>query len=426
MTLNVPEYYREHLIPHDELGMRMRRFQEGLREGCVDGALITHKSGLYYLAGTVQPVQLYVPAEGEPLLLVRRNEGRVQLESPWRRVSLRSLRKLADTLRQEAALAAGAKLGLELDVMPVLTFRRYQKALPDVGWHDVGRTLRSQRMIKSAWEIGRLRAILPLARDMLAAIPTLLEAGISEVAFAGRMEGFARARGHQGRSWVRGYNMDMYWGHIIAGPNGSVGSFFDSPNGGWGLNPHKPDGPGELIIEPGMPVLVDWGALAGGYVLDHTRTAVIGELPSELQDAYEATVAIQNGVIAEVRPGALGSDLYALALEIAAREGISDGFGGRGDNQARFVGHGIGIEVNELPLFAAGWKKPLQANMIFALEPKYVHPTLGIVGVENSWLVTEDGIERLTAEGDELISVTQPRTHPQPLSRGESKPKLPS
>ena len=405
MTLNVPDYYRQYLVPHDELRSRMGRFQERLREVKLDGALITHKSGLYYLAGTVQPSQLYVPAEGDPLLLVRRNKERLQLESPWPNVPLRSFRKLAETLTQQVSLAANAKLGLELDVMPVLTFRRYQKALPNVAWHDVGRALRNQRMIKSAWEIEQLRKIQPLAYEMLAAIPTLLQTGITEVEFAGRMEAFARARGHSGRSWVRGYNMEMYWGHIIAGPSGSVGSFFDSPNGGWGLNPHKPDGPGELLIEPGMPVLVDWCALRGGYVLDHTRTAVIGDLPAELQDAYQATVAVQNAVIAAARPKTLGSELYALALEIANREGISDGFGGRGDNQARFVGHGIGIEVNELPLLAKGWDKPLQPNMIFALEPKYVHPTLGIVGVENSWLVTEDGVERLTAEGDDVIQV---------------------
>lgn len=405
MTLKVPDYYQQHIIPAYELRSRVRRFQDALRGQALDGALISHKSGLYYLAGTIQPVQLYVPATGEPVLLVRRNQERVQVESPWRMVAMRSFRRLADTLKKEASLPAAVKLGLELDVMPVLTFRRYQKALPAVEWHDVGSLLRQQRMIKTEWEVKQLRDIRPLADEMLASVSHLLEAGITEVAFAGRMEAFARARHHSGRSWLRGYNMEMYWGHIIAGPSGSVGSFFDSPNGGWGLHPNKPDGPGQLVIEEGMPVLVDWGALRGGYVLDHTRTAVIGALPAELQEAYDATVAVQDAVIAKAKPGVLGSELYDLALDLAAREGISDGFGGRGDNQARFVGHGIGIEVNELPLLAKGWHKPLEANMVFALEPKYVHPTLGIVGVENSWLVTENGVERLTSAGDEVIRV---------------------
>ncbi|MGH2542069.1 MAG: M24 family metallopeptidase, partial [Ardenticatenaceae bacterium] len=256
-----------------------------------------------------------------------------------------------------------------------------------------------------AWELEQMRAIQPLAREMLAAIPDLLEAGLTELEFASRLEAFARPRGHQGRSWLRAYNQEMYWGHILAGPSGSVASFFDSPNGGWGLNPAKPDGPGLRLIEPDIPVLVDYVAARGSYVLDQSRTAVVGALPAELQEAYDATVAVQEAVVAAARPGVFGSELFDLALEVAEREGIADGFGGRGDNQARFVGHGIGIEIDELPLLAAGQGEPLQPDMVFALEPKYVHPTLGIVGLENSWLVTEDGVERLTPEGDGVIVV---------------------
>lgn len=403
MTLDLPESYRAQLVPHEEQQARVEQFQHALRVATLDGALITHNTGLYYLAGTIQPAQLYVPVEGEPLLLVRRNEERVALESRWAIEPLRSMRSLPDALSLRGPLPA--RLGLELDVMPVLTFRRYQKALPAIEVVDVGATLRAQRSIKRPWEIERLRAIQPLAREMLAAVPRLLESGISEIEFAARMEGYARARGHQGRAWLRAYNQDMYWGHIIAGPSGTVGSFFDSPNGGWGLNPAKPDGPGRQIIEPGMPVLVDYFATSGGYVLDQTRTAVIGQLPAELQEAFEATLAVQAAVVEAARPGVFGSELFELAQEVAAREGIAEGFGGRGDNQARFVGHGIGMEIDELPLLAAGWGEPLQPNMVFALEPKFVHPTLGIVGIENSWLVTEEGVERLTTEGDEVIRV---------------------
>lgn len=404
MTLTPPPYYQQHLVPHEELAARVSRFQASLQAKALDGALISHQTGLYYLAGTIQASHLYVPAKGHPLLMVRRNETRIALESPWERVPMRSLRLLATTIATHRT-PLPLQLGLELDVMPVLTWQRYQKALPEVRWHDVGGILRKQRAIKTAWEIERLRAVRPLAEEMLASIPQLLEPGITEVAFAGRLEAHARARGHQGRSWMRAYNSDMYWGHLMAGPSGSVASHFDSPNGGWGLNPAKPDGPGEILITPGMPVLVDYVAAWGGYALDQTRTAVIGELPADLQTAYEATVAIQNAVVAAAKPGVLGSELFQIALDVAEQEGIADGFGGRGDNQARFVAHGIGIEIDELPLLAKRWHQPLEPNMIFALEPKYVHPTLGIVGIENVWLVTEEGVERLTSEADEVIHV---------------------
>ncbi len=403
MTLTPPLHYVETLVPHDELRERVALFQHTLSVAALGGALITHSTGLYYLAGTIQPAHLYVPAEGEPLLLVRRNTARIALESPWPTEPLTSLRRLPDALAAGGALPE--RLGIELDVMPVLTFRRYEKALPGIAWQDVGGTLRAQRSVKTAWEIGQLRAIQPLASEMLAAIPRLLRAGMSEIEFGSQLEAFARARGHTGRAWLRAYNQELYWGHLMAGPSGSVASFFDSPNGGWGLSPAKPDGPGFQPIEPGMPVLVDYMAARGGYVLDQTRTAVIGALPAELREAYEATVAVQDAVVAAARPGVFGSELWELALEVAAREGIREGLGGRDANQARFVGHGIGMEIDELPLLAAGWNEPLQPGMVFALEPKYVHPTLGIVGIENSWLVTADGVARLTPAGDAVVTV---------------------
>lgn len=403
MTLTMPDYYRDRLVPAEELQARLDTFQHALAVAEVEGALITHNTGLYYLAGTIQPVQLYIPTEGEPLLLARRNRERVALESPFAIQELTSFRDLPLYVAQ--AGATPATLGLELDVMPVLTYRRYEKALPEVKWKDVGGILRAQRSIKTAWELEQIRAVRPLADAMLDGVRELLRVGLTEVEFAGMLEARARSLGHQGRSWLRAYNQDMYWGHLIAGASGVVASYFDSPNGGWGLNPAKPDGAGFGIITENSPVLVDYVATRYGYVLDQTRTAVVGKLPDDLQRAYDATVAVQNAVVAAAKPGAVGSDLFKLALKVADEEGIADGFGGLGDNKAKFVGHGVGTEIDELPLLAGGWHEPLQPGMVFALEPKYTHPTLGIVGIENTWLVTDTGVERLTPDDDGVIEV---------------------
>ncbi len=403
MTLTMPEYYRERLVPAEELRARVATFQHALSVAELGGALMTHNTGLYYLAGTIQPVQLYVPTEGEPMLLVRRNGERVALESPFPVHELTSLRDLPLKLSQRGVLPDA--MGLELDVMPVLTYRRYEKALAEVKWKDVGGILRAQRSVKTAWELEQIRAVRPLADAMLDGVRELLRVGLTEVEFAGMLEAKARSLGHQGRSWLRAYNQDMYWGHLLAGESGVAASYFDSPNGGWGLSPAKPDGAGFRIIAENSPVLVDYVAARYGYVLDQTRTAVVGKLPDELQRAYAATVAVQNGVIAAAKPGAVGSDLFKLALKIAEEQGIADGFGGLGDNKAKFVGHGVGTEIDELPLLAGGWHEPLQPGMVFALEPKFTHPSLGIVGIENTWLVTENGVERLTPDDDGVIEV---------------------
>lgn len=389
------------LVPADEIGERLRRFQDLLAQYDVEAALITHKTGLFYLAGTVQPAYLYVPASGESQLFVRKNVERVRFESPLAVNPLTSVRLLPDLLKPTPR-----RLGMELDVMPVLTFRRYETLFPHADIVDVGQLLRQQRAVKTPFELARLRANRELAQAMLAFVVETIREGMTELDLSSRLEAFARPLRHQGLIWTRGYNMEMYWGQLLSGSSGSVGSSFDSPNGGWGLHPGRPDGASVRPIRRHEPVLMDYAVVRDGYILDQTRTLVIGDLPDELASAYEHLVAIQDAVIRAVRPGVTGTELYRLACELAADLGLADGFMGRGDSRARFVGHGVGIEVNELPVLAAGQDEPLQPGMVFALEPKYMHPSLGIVGLENTWVVTETGVERLTPEDDRLIRVS--------------------
>ena len=96
------------------------------------------------------------------------------------------------------------------------------------------------------------------------------------------------------------------------------------------------------------------------------------------------------------------SDLYNIAANIAKKEGLSANFMGT-EQQAKFVGHGIGIQINELPVLTPRSKEELLPNMVFALEPKFVIPGVGAVGIENSFLVTETGVEKLTRFNEEII-----------------------
>lgn len=152
-----------------------------------------------------------------------------------------------------------------------------------------------------------------------------------------------------------------------------------------------------------MPVLLDYTAILDGYITDMTRIAVCGSLAPELQRAYGVACAISDEVAAGLRPGTLPSQLWERARARAEAEGLGGFFMGPPGDQARFVGHGVGLELDELPVLAPGFDEPLQLGQTLAVEPKFVLPGLGAVGIENTWAVGERGGERITALGDELL-----------------------
>ena len=109
----------------------------------------------------------------------------------------------------------------------------------------------------------------------------------------------------------------------------------------------------------------------------------------------------QDAVVEVARPGVPCRVLYEAAVAAAEGAGLAEHFMGHGPTRARFVGHGVGLELDELPVIAAN-DMVLEPGMVFALEPKFVFPGLGAVGIENTWCVRPDGLERLTLSSEEL------------------------
>jgi Xaa-Pro aminopeptidase len=140
--------------------------------------------------------------------------------------------------------------------------------------------------------------------------------------------------------------------------------------------------------------MVDYAANVEGYIADQTRIFSIGPLKQKLHQAYDATLKIQEAILREAKPGVRAGDLYDLAVRIANTFGGGAGFMGHPD-PVPFVGHGVGLELNELPLIGRSVETVLAPGMTFAMEPKFVIPGEGIVGIENTFLVTEGGLTKL-------------------------------
>ena len=397
------------LTPAPEIQLRLAGLQASLARLELDGALLRQNADLYYYAGTVQQSYLYVPAEGEATLYVRKVAERARLESALGAPGLGTIEQLASPrdlprLVAERYGRAPARLGLELDVLPVAQYRRLEKLFPEAAFEDVGRAVVRQRAVKSAWEVDRIRAAAAVADEVSTLIPGILEEGLTEVEFAGRVEAEARRLGHEGFIRMRGFNQEMFYGQLLTGVSGTVPSYLDTPLAGTGLSASVAQGPSFRRIGRGEPVVFDFVPVRDGYMADFTRTFSIGALPAPLVRAYDAALRVQEAATAAARPGAQCRAVWEAALAAAEAAGLAACFMGHGAGQVPYVGHGIGIELDELPVLT-GSALELEPGMVFALEPKFVLPGLGAVGIEDTWVVTGDGVARLTLAPQELVIV---------------------
>jgi Xaa-Pro dipeptidase len=392
------------ITPASEISDRISRFQKILRREDIRAAVIVQLIDRFYFSGTIQDGVLIIPAEGDPRYLCRRSVERARTESPLQIVPFTSFREVPLALEDLGALQT-ARLGLELDVIPAALYQRFSSLVQEADWVDIGPLVREVRAIKSSYEIERISAAGVQVGKVLDTAREVLTEGMREVEFASILEKRARELGHQGILRMRGFNQELFYGHIITGEHSSIMSHIDAPSGGKGINPSIAQGAGFRTIQPNEPVSVDFVGNVGGYLIDQTRLMVAGELDQGLEEGFYQARDIQDRVVQKARPGVAWSALYDAALEAAGEMGIEERFMGPPGEQVRFVGHGVGLEVDEYPFLAPRLDFPLEPGMVFALEPKIFHPGKGISGIEDTYLVTEDGLERLTVTEREIIKV---------------------
>ncbi len=393
--------------PMSEIAARLVSFQDLLAKNDVDVALIRQNADLYYLTGTVQDGHLIVPAAGQPVFAVRRDLARARAQSPIRPLQpLSTIKELPRMVVEACGQKEPGRLGLELDVLPANTFFFYDERLfPKQRIVDVSGLVRQVRMIKSAWEIDMMRKAAGISRVIADTVPKVLREGMTELDLSSELEFVARKAGHLGLIRLRGFNMDMYFGHVLSGPEAATSAYGDTPTGGPGMSPAFGQGPSRRAIGPEEMVSVDTMMNFNGYLNDQTRNYSIGEPPARLREGYELSLEIHHRFRRAVRPGAITGDLYEQVMGWVHEAGWSEWFMGHGEGRVSFIGHGLGVEVDEFPFIAQGQRMPLEAGMTFAFEPKFIIPGLGITGLENTYWMTEDGPESLNTASEELIVV---------------------
>jgi Xaa-Pro dipeptidase len=391
------------LTPAEEIKTRITKFQEKIREKGIDLALILQNTDLFYFTGTLQRGYLCIPQDGEPVFFVQKYYDRAVQESPLPCIKVKGMKALPNLLRDHGI--AGKQLGLEFDVIPVSLFDRIKGLFENWEALDISTEIKEIRSIKSSFEIKQIKRAGEIIDLVFTSVRGHLREGMSELELDGILVSIGRAAGHQGLVRMRGFNQEMMHIYVLSGENAAMVSYGDTPLCGSGANHAIAQGSSSKKIRRNEPIIIDYGGGHNGYVTDETRTLVIGELKDHLERAFQVAKSIIDEVESSAKPGDLATDIYERAKAIAAKERLDPYFMGHGEGQVAFVGHGIGLEVNEWPVIGRGFRKPLEPGMVFAFEPKFVFPGEGAVGIELDYIVREDGLERVTHFPPDIVSV---------------------
>jgi Xaa-Pro dipeptidase len=398
-------YDRTLNTPCSEIERRIGGLQQVLAQKGLDAALILQKTDLFYFAGTIQQATLYVPAEGESVLMVNRSLERARAESPINRIVAMSGLGQVPGILKAAGCPLPKRLGLELDVLPVNLFFRYRDVFKDAEAADISTEIRLLRAVKSTFEIDLIREAAQLSDQVAARFPELIREGMTEIELAGQVEAEARRLGHQGVVRMRLWGGELFYGHLLSGPSGGVPSYHSSPTGGSGVNPAVAQSAGFRTIQRHEPVMLDYVFAFRGYISDHTRIFSLGRIPDDLNQAHATMLNLQLEIQRMARPGVVSGSIYDFALKYATERGYGEHFMGVGGERVRFVGHGVGLELDEFPFLNAGQTLELQEGMVIALEPKLIFPGRGVVGIENTHVTTPDGLEQLGRFPGEIMVI---------------------
>lgn len=383
----------------------MRRFRRLMDDADPDWelAVVLSKVNLYYLTGTMQDGMLLVPRGGEPRLWVRRSYERALDESLF--PDVRPMRSYRD-----AAAATGTvpeRVHLETEQVPIAACRRLRKHFPFRHALPLDAPLMRARSVKSPYELGLMERAGEIHRHVLEdCVPEILRAGMSEAGLTGELYRLMVDEGHHGVVRFGMAESEIVLGLICFGESSIYPTYLDSPGGNAGMYPASPLlGSRHRRLAPGDLVFIDIGCGFGGYHTDKTMTyAFGGELPGHAAEAHARCVEIQDAVAALLRPGAVPSAIYATIIDGLEPEFLEN-FMGFGSKAVQFLGHGIGLEIAESPSIARGFDDPLEAGMTIAVEPKKGIGGVGMVGIENTFVVTPGGGRSLTGASPGLVPV---------------------
>ncbi len=381
-----------------DLKLRQRNVQKALVENGYDAVLIAGNVNLIYLFGTLFMGAAYIPACGEAQFFVRRPVFPAEQGLH----PIRKIEQIPDIL-QSLGYDMPRRVLLELDELPYSDILRQQALFPNAEFGSASSFMRQVRMIKTDYEIDLIRRTAWRHKEFYEQIPELYKPGMTDHEFQLELEYRMRQMGSIGIFRTYGPSMEVHMGTILAGKNADAASPYDFSLGGAG-QPALPLGANGTRLEEGMCLMIDMAGNYSPYVTDISRCFRIGEVSDLAKRLHQLSVDMHERLMKKAPVGKSCAAIYIESMEMVEEAKAEAYFMGM-TQQARFVGHGIGLQVNEMPVMMERSKDLLMPGMVVAFEPKFIVPDMGAVGIENTYLVTEQGLENLSPCPEEMINL---------------------
>ena len=382
------------LLPDAEQALRIDKIKSGLSKAASGsyGLLVTSNANLFYTT-------VYISSGAETVYLVKRP---VELAGD-NVIYIRKPEQIAEVLAK-AGIEVPDTLFLELDQLSYSAAERLRNTFGASVLTNGSAAIRAARDIKTEMEIRLITECGVKHERVYRRIPHLYQEGMTDIELQVEIERTSRLEGCLGEFRICGDSMELYMGNILVGENADAPSPYDFAMGGAGMHPSLPVGANGTEIRPGNSVMVDMNGNFNGYMTDMTRVFSLGDIAPLARKAHECSIRITREIAAAAVPGTPARDMYEMAVSIAKADGLEEYFMGHRQH-AGFIGHGVGIEINEGPVIAPRSRDILHLDNVIALEPKFVIPKTGAVGIENTYVVTDSGLRCLTSSPEEIISL---------------------
>lgn len=395
-------------VPLEELQSRLQRFRTAMdqKEPEWKLALVISKINQYYFTGTMQEGLLFIPRNADAVYYVRRSYDRAVDESLFQ--GIRPMETYRDAAGDAAAFGGLTDtVHIETEFVPLGMCERLKKYFGFTAFKSMEACISKVRSVKSMYELDLMMKAGDIHRRVLEdRVPLLLKAGMTESELTTAIFSVLVEEGHQGIARFSMFDTEIILGHIAFGESSLYPTYFNGPGGNYGLGPAvQLMGNRDCKLTNGDLVFIDTGCGSDGYQSDKTMTYVFGKpLPEHAVNRHKKCVEIQNRIAEMLKPGELPSNIYSTIMKSVDEDSLPN-FMGYGKRRAKFLGHGIGLQVDELPVLAKGFDEPIEEGMVFAVEPKAGVDGIGMVGIENTFVVTPQGGKCITGVHPGLMQV---------------------
>lgn len=382
------------LIPYNfknEILLRINKIKSILKDSASDAILVASNANIYYTTGRFFRGYIYIPVDKAPIWFIIKPNVYEEEDGIF------YIRKPEDinTILKSQGYDSPDSIALEENDLSYSDVIRLKAIFPDSVLTNGSPLLKKARMVKTEWELNEMKEDGLHQSKVYGEVKDCYHQGMTDLELQIEIEKRLRLEGSLGVSRVSGNLMEINLGSVISGANADNPGPYEFTMGGEGVHPALPVGANNSIILKGHTVMIDMNGAFNGYQSDMTRVWSLGETSDLALKAHACSLKILRKLEKEALPGVPVKDLYFIAMEIVNEDSLQEFFMGH-KSQVGFIGHGVGIELNELPVLTPKSKDILEENMTIAIEPKFVIPQVGAVGVENTYIVTNTGLENIT------------------------------